>query len=149
MGPFFQRRYLGRGLATLDWNRDGKTDVAISHLHSPFALVTNQTKPNGTPLVIKLVGRTGAREPTGAIVRVQTDSRVMFRLLTAGNGYLSTNERRLVFAIPKGEQVRQLDVKWPCGTMQHWGVIKAGQEILLIEGDEAPIFLFQFYDEHQ
>ncbi len=149
LGPFFQRRYLGRGLATLDWNRDGKTDVAISHLHSPFALVTNQTKPNGTPLVIKLVGRTGAREPTGAIVRVQTDSRVMFRLLTAGNGYLSTNERRLVFAIPKGEQVRQLDVKWPCGTMQHWGVIKAGQEILLIEGDEAPIFLFQFYDEHQ
>ena len=146
LGPFFQKGYLGRGLATLDWNRDGKTDVAISHLHSPFALVTNQTKSSGTPLVIKLVGRTGAREPTGAIVRVQTESRVMFRLLTAGDGYLSTNERRLAFAIPKGEQVNQLDVKWPRGVMQHFGAVRAGLEVLLIEGSGTPISLHEFQD---
>ena len=149
LGPFFQKGYLGRGLATLDWNRDGKTDVAISHLHSPFALVTNRTSTTSIPFVVKLVGRTGAREPTGAVVRVQTDSRVMFRLQTAGDGYLSTNERRLAFAIPKGERISQIDVKWPSGTMQHWGVVSAGQEVLLIEGRETPIFLFQFHDDNQ
>ena len=146
LGPFFQKGYLGRGLATLDWNRDGKTDVAISHLHSPFALVTNLTKPSGTPLVIKLVGRTGTREPTGAVVRVQTDSRVMFRLLTAGDGYLSTNERRLAFSIPNGEQVNHLEVKWPSGTTQHWITVSSGQEVLLIEGRETPISLYQFHE---
>lgn len=38
IGPFFEKRWLGRGLALLDWNRDGLIDVGISHLHAPFAL---------------------------------------------------------------------------------------------------------------
>ncbi|HTI49320.1 MAG TPA: FG-GAP-like repeat-containing protein, partial [Planctomycetaceae bacterium] len=42
-GPFFAGAYLGRGLARLDWNCDGKEDVVISHLDAPAALLTNMT----------------------------------------------------------------------------------------------------------
>ena len=65
LGGFFEGKYLGRGLATLDWNRDGRTDFAVSHLHGPAALVVNQTLAQGTPLVVRLVGRRGPRDPVG------------------------------------------------------------------------------------
>ena len=144
LGPFFQRGYLGRGLATLDWNRDGITDLAISHLHSPFALLTNSTKPAGQPLVIKLIGRTGVREPTGAIVKIQSKKTTQFRLMTAGDGYLSTNERRLVFFIPTGATAEQVEVRWPNGKTQIWYNLGANQEILLIEGEESPLIIHPF-----
>src|SRR6185369_14929592 len=57
LGTFFQGRYLGRGLAKLDWNRDGRADVGISHLHAPFALLTNRTPSTGRLLTVRLAGR--------------------------------------------------------------------------------------------
>jgi hypothetical protein len=35
LGPWFAGRYLGRGLARLDWNRDGLEDFAATNLDSP------------------------------------------------------------------------------------------------------------------
>ncbi len=41
-GHYLSGEFRGRGMAKLDWNRDGLQDLAISHLDSPVALVTNQ-----------------------------------------------------------------------------------------------------------
>ena len=35
LGPYFKDKYLGRAVARLDWNRDGREDVAISNLRAP------------------------------------------------------------------------------------------------------------------
>ncbi len=144
LGPFFQGRYLGRGLATLDWNRDGQTDVAISHLHAPFALLTNATPPRGRPLVIRLVGRNGCREPTGAVVRIAAGDHEQFRFQTAGDGFLVTNERRLHFSIPPELPAADVEVRWPGGAVQHWSGVHAGCEVLLMEDRTNPIILYEF-----
>ena len=94
--------------------------------------------------MIKLIGRTGAREPTGAIVKIQSKQTTQFRLLTAGDGYLSTNERRLVFFIPTGATAEQVEVRWPNGKTQIWYNLHANQEILLIEGEESPLIMHPF-----
>ncbi|MDB5386824.1 MAG: tetratricopeptide repeat protein, partial [Planctomycetaceae bacterium] len=44
LGPYFQGKWLGRGLARWDWNRDGKEDFVVSHLATQAALVTNETR---------------------------------------------------------------------------------------------------------
>lgn len=134
LGPFFEGRYLGRGLAVLDWNRDGRTDAAISHLHAPFALVTNQTPAAARPLVIRLAGRSGCREPTGAVVQMQSRHGLSTRLQTAGDGFLVTNERRLHFVVPADEPAVVLEVKWPGGVVQRFTDVAAGNEIVLVEG---------------
>jgi hypothetical protein len=144
LGAFFQGNYLGRGLATLDWNRDGRPDAAISHIHAPFALLTNMTPPASEPLVVRLAGRTGCREPTGAVVRMKTRSAETVRLQTAGDGFLVTNERRLHFAVPPGESAVELDVRWPGGAVERWRSVPAGSDILLIEGRAEPVVLRRF-----
>ena len=144
LGPFFEGNYLGRGLATLDWNRDGLTDTGISHLHAPFALLTNLTPPSSQPLVVRLIGRHGCREPTGALLRMQSGTTVQTRLQTAGDGFLVTNERRHQFAVPRGRSTAELEVRWPGGAVQHWPDVPAGCEVLLIEGRSQPVILRRF-----
>jgi tetratricopeptide (TPR) repeat protein len=149
LGAFFQGTYLGRGLATLDWNRDGRTDVAISHLHAPFALLTNQTPPASQPLVVKLIGRSGCREPTGAVIRMRSGATHQVRLQTAGDGFLVTNERRHQFAVPGEESTADLEVRWPGGLVELWRGVPAGVEVLLVEGRAEPVVLHRFAAVHE
>lgn len=135
LGAFFQGRYLGRGLAKFDWNRDGRPDWGISHLHSPFALLTNRTAPTGRMLTVRLIGRSGARDPIGAKVTVQSERFQSVRFLTAGDGFLVTNERILSFAIPRERESVRLEVDWPGGLHQQWNDVRPDQEIVLIEGE--------------
>ncbi|MBS0264638.1 MAG: VCBS repeat-containing protein [Planctomycetes bacterium] len=144
LGPFFQGHYLGRGLAVFDWNRDGRTDVGISHIHGPFALVTNHTPEFGSPLVVRLIGRSGCREPTGALLTLKCGNLVQTRLQTAGDGYLVTNEHRHHFAIPATTDAVELEVRWPGGVTEVWHHLPGNSEILLIEGRQDPVLLRGF-----
>jgi hypothetical protein len=164
LGAFFEGRYLGRGMAILDWNGDGRTDVGISHLHAPFALLTNQTDMTSRQLVVKLVGKSGCREPTGAVIRLtglsgesatsteyQSQEVVtsktpinLTRLLVAGDGFLVTNERRVHFAVPADCREVELEVSWPGGQTELWQHVQCDQEVLLIEGRRSPVSLKQY-----
>ena len=144
LGAFFQRRYLGRGLAKFDWNRDGRVDVGISHLHGPFALLTNRTPPAGRMLNVRLAGRSGCREPIGATVTVDTDDSRIVRFLTAGDGFLATNERSLSFAVPQERETVRIEVAWPGGRHQQWNGVRTDQEVLLIEDQVEAIPRQQF-----
>lgn len=139
LGPFFQGRYLGRGLAKFDWNGDGRVDVGISHLHAPFALVTNRTPAAGRLLNVRLAGRNGSRDPIGATVTVETGRSRIVRFLTAGDGFLVTNERTLSFAVPSERETVRIEVDWPNGQRQRWSEVRTSQEILLIEGHKEAI----------
>ena len=49
IGPYFGRKHLGRGLARLDWNGDGRMDFAVANIGEPAALVTNASAGVGLP----------------------------------------------------------------------------------------------------
>jgi len=144
LGSYFAGRYLGRGLAILDWNRDGLTDFAVSHLHAPFALVTNQTTSLGQPLVVRLIGRNGCREPIGATVRMRTPSGEVTRLQTGGDGFLVTNEHRLHFSPPAAVDSVELEVQWPGRKSERWTAVPTGCDVLLVEGRAEPVILRRF-----
>lgn len=142
LGPFFSTEWLGRGLTKLDWNRDGLEDFVVSHLlDDPVALVTNETQEVGNHLAVHLRAVTGGRDAIGAMAVVSAGGQTWTKQLTAGDGYMASNERRLLFGLGEAEKVDSLEVRWLGGGVQRFEEIVAGSELLVIEGRSAPLAL--------
>ena len=137
LGSFFEQPHLGRGLCKLDWNRDGKDDIAISHLKEGSSLLTNESPSPGHHLAIFLKGKTGSRDGIGARVELTAAGRTQKKQLTAGDGYQASNERKLHFGLGQATMLETLTIHWPGGPSQSWKNIPADQTILVIEGSET------------
>ncbi len=133
LGDFFTRKWHGRSLARLDWNRDGKEDICILHLNQPVALLTNRTEQEGHFLNLRLVGVDGARDAIGAKVRVTVGETTWKRQLTAGDGFHASNERRLVIGLGEQLLIDTVEVDWPSGSRQQFSALELDREWLLIE----------------
>jgi hypothetical protein len=90
------------------------------------------------------MGRTGARDPIGATVRLRAGRTEQYRLATGGDGYLVTNDHFLHFAVPAEQLEVELEVRWPHGKVERWHGIHPDQEVLLIEGRKQHIQLRAF-----
>ena len=135
LGKWFEGKYLGRGLARLDWNQDGREEFAVSNLDSPAALLTNESPRRGRYVALQLVGTTSAREAIGAIVQVKSANGSRTRQLTAGDGYQASNERKLIFAVGTDDAV-DVTVRWPSGQSQSFHGVSSDNCWLVIEGRE-------------
>jgi len=133
---YFAGEYLGRGMARIDWNRDGREDFVVSHLDSPAALVTNLTVTCGNSLTFRLTGVDCSRNAIGTNVTVICDGKSHTRQLTAGDGYQASNERILVFGVGNSEQATEVIIDWPSGLTQTFHNIKTGIEYHIVEGHD-------------
>jgi hypothetical protein len=134
LGEFFQGKYLGRGLARLDFNRDGREDFVVSHLEAPAALVANASAETGHFLAVQLRGVKSARDAIGAELTLVAGGRRRTQWLTAGDGYQASNERQLVFGLGAENRVTKLSVRWPSGLRQEFADLAADQALILVEG---------------
>ncbi len=136
-GEFFRGRQLGRGLATLDFNRDGLTDVIIVHQDRTAALLENQTVAT-SGLTIRLIGTVSNRMAVGSRVSVRTRDIVQTRWATAGNGFMASNEPMFRFGGLQSSAEIEVTVKWPDGTVEVLNNIPARADVILIEQSSAP-----------
>ena len=141
LGPFFAGKYLGRGLARLDWNRDGREDFALSQLEMPAALVSNQTPAVGHFLAVQLRGVDSSRDAIGAVVTLSTEGERQTQQLVAGDGYQASNQRQLVFGLGASRSIDEVTVRWPSGLVQVLVGIPVDAEVMLIEGRDRPMVL--------
>lgn len=115
LGDYFQQKTLGRSMATLDWNRDGRSDLIIGHLDAPVALLENTTAPHGNFLSLRVHGIQSSRDAIGTIVTLELQHQTMIRQLTAGDGFQASNERRLTFGLAASDRIQALSIQWPSG----------------------------------
>ncbi|MSR60246.1 MAG: tetratricopeptide repeat protein [Planctomycetaceae bacterium] len=134
VGEFFGGKYLGRGMARIDWNRDGAEDVVISHLESPAALLTNTTVGRGDFIKVDLRGVRSERDAIGAVATLTTASLRLVRQVTAGDGYQASNERSLIFGLGKDDSAADLMVRWPSGAIDEIANVPRNRHWILIEG---------------
>ncbi|MEM9369090.1 MAG: FG-GAP-like repeat-containing protein [Planctomycetota bacterium] len=138
-GSYLSQKHVGRSLWTIDFNRDHKLDLIVTHQGESTALLQNRCDPRNENawLTIRLAGRSVAREAFGTRVRVRVGSRAQTGWLLAGSGYLSSNERAIHFGLGRretGDSV-QVEVFWPDGTLQAF-VTQPSRDLLVVEGEE-------------
>jgi tetratricopeptide (TPR) repeat protein len=138
LGAWFARPTLGRGLARLDWNRDGRPDFVVSHLEHPAALLTNASSRSGASIAVRLHGTVGNRDALGAVVQIAAPGCTISQQLTGGDGYQASNERVLTFGLGECTHATRLIVRWPTGIIQTLERPQVGMEYRLIEGRAEP-----------
>jgi tetratricopeptide (TPR) repeat protein len=134
LGPYFQKNWVGRAVARLDWNRDGLEDLVVGHLFDDAALLTNNTPNPGRFLALKLTGTKSSRDSVGASVQMRIGERTWVQQLTAGDGYQASNSRELVFGAGEAETVDELVIHWPSGRKQPFENVSTNKHWILVEG---------------
>ncbi|WP_167547019.1 FG-GAP-like repeat-containing protein [Stieleria maiorica] len=125
--------HLGRAVAMLDFNRDGRNDLVISHVGEPTAVLLNETPTHHHWLQLQLIGVQSERDAIGAKITIHFADRQSTRWVVGGDGYLAKNEQIVSFGLGDATAVDQIDVLWPSGLRQRFGRQSANRRLLIVE----------------
>lgn len=124
----------GRGLAVIDFDRDGRPDLMTSPVNEPAALLHNQTPPQGHWLHVDLTGRQSPRHPVGAILKLElSDGSVLLRLQKSGGSYASSSTSTILFGFGTECVAQKLTVNWPSGEVSVIDAPPMDHRICLVE----------------
>ena len=138
-GPAFQRRWGSRGLATGDYDNDGRIDAIANNNGAAPLLLHNVCGGDGARnhwLGILLVGTDCNRDAVGARVRWGYAGQHQWRLKTAGGSFLSAHDPRMILGIGRAERVDWLEVRWPqpSGRVERFTKLPVDRYIRIVEG---------------
>jgi hypothetical protein len=136
-GAYFAGEHRGRGVAVGDLDNDGRLDAVISHVNEPMVVLRNRIGVPRNWIGLELCGAE-PRDPIGARVILETSSGRMVREIRGSGGYLSTQDRRVVFGL--GDRtVDELIVEWPSGRVQRWQgpTLEFARYSQIVEGDQV------------
>lgn len=111
-GSYFQEKRLGRAAAFGDLDNDGDTDLVVTHLQSPVALLRNDSDRTGTGVLLDLVGRKSARQPLGISIRASTGELEQRLVVPAGQSFQASNDPRVLIPVPKSTTNLHVTVEW-------------------------------------
>jgi hypothetical protein len=135
-GADFQQAAPHRGVAFGDLDNDGRVDAVVTVLNGKVKLFRN-VSPAAHWLEIRLEGVRDNRMGLGARIRITTpDGKQQFNHATTAVGYACSSDSRVHFGLGAHTQVREIQVRWPTGSVQTLTNVAAGQ-ILLIR-QQAP-----------
>ena len=130
---YWNALHLGRSLATLDFNHDGRLDFVITHIGETSALMINESTTDNHWLQIALVGTESERDAIGAKVTIRNGDWKSTNWVIGGDGYLACNESIVAFGLGDQEHVEQIQIEWPNGSNQVINDVSVDQRMLIIE----------------
>ncbi len=133
-GSYVNSLHVGRALWTMDADRDGMTDLFVTHQTEPVALLMNQSAERQSWVEFQLVGTSSSRDAIGSTVELRCGDQVWEKPLTSGDGYLCSNERLLRFGLNDLQQSDcTVTIRWPSGKIQSHGDLAANTRWLIVE----------------
>jgi len=131
-GPYFQEEWLGRGVATADFDNDGDIDLAVSHQEDRSALLENE-RESGHWLKLRFAGVASNRRGVGVRVVVTQGESSIYRELAGGTSYCAAHEPTLFFGLGEVDVEASVQVTWPSGTVSQLTSVAVDQQILMKE----------------
>lgn len=141
-GEYFEKDWLGRGVAAGDINGDGKVDLAVSHQLENSVVLINRGTQVYRPITVRLIGVKSNRSAIGATLIVENvkSEMINFREIFGGGSFLSSSAKEIHLALPDNASYR-LVVQWPSGKKSllplRWGVSEDQVEKLVIRESVA------------
>ncbi|MEZ6063711.1 MAG: FG-GAP-like repeat-containing protein [Planctomycetaceae bacterium] len=134
LGTYGSEARLGRSMAKLDWNSDGREDVVTTHLDGAPALLSNESNGSGNFLAVQLIGTQSSRPAVGAEVRLRIGNRRIVIQRMAGNGYYCSSGWTMIAGLADDTRVDVLEVAWPSGIVQQFHDVPANRVVRIVEG---------------
>ena len=133
-GGGFDEPIVARGVATLDFDRDGDLDLVVSTNGGPAKLFRNDLEPGPGWVRLRLEGAAPNLGAVGATVRVFVGDAVQRFVVSTASSYLSQSEANPVLAglggAPRADSVV---VVWPGGARTVTGPVEAGAALTIRE----------------
>lgn len=117
-GVPFSTAYLGRGLATGDFDNDGSVDAAFIDLNARPVLLRNNHRARNHWLGIQLRGTQSNRDAIGSRVVLRQGGKTLTRWVTGGGSFLAAHDLRLIFGLGNDTAAAEISIFWPNGLVQ-------------------------------
>jgi hypothetical protein len=133
-GVGMQLRAAHRGCAFGDLNNDGKIDVVVSAIGSPAELLYNTSSDNHQWISIQTVGVKSNRDGIGTRIKLTSESGlVQYDHVTTAGSYASSSDPRVHFGLGDDATIKEIELRWPSGTVQVLRNVKADQILKVTE----------------
>lgn len=123
----------GRGLAVLDYDEDGRLDLALRNFQMPATILRNRGDAAHW-VRFDLVGTRSNRDAVGAKLRLRAGDRWQTRVVTAGSGYVSSSSKRQHFGLGSATRVEEVVIEWPSGGRSHLRDLAGDRAYQVTEG---------------
>jgi hypothetical protein len=133
-GPDLQVAAVHRGCAFGDLNNDGKIDVVVSAIGGHAELLYNTTHNSNHWILIQTVGVKSNRDGIGTRIKITGESgQVQYNHVTTAGGIASSFDKRVHFGLGQDKQIKEIELRWPSGTVQVLHNVKADQILKVTE----------------
>jgi hypothetical protein len=133
-GEPLKRPILGRGLATGDYDNDGRMDALIvDYEGAPILLHNVSTTPHHW-ISFQLRGRGANRFAHGAKITARAGKRIWTGCVAAASSYLSSSDIRVHFGLGETSRLESLTINWPDGTRSSFVNVEANRIVTIQQG---------------
>jgi hypothetical protein len=144
----------GRGIATLDYDSDGRLDLVVADsgpfsfkspsimegknaIYRDYKLYENRG-PKRNWLQLRIAGNEAHPVSIGARVKLTAGNLTIIKQNNARSDYLSQETRMLHFGLGEQRQVSRIQVVWPDGTTRSFKNISANQRLVITPNGITP-----------